>query len=54
MFEKIPGGSVVVVEGLECNLPPVGKVFNYFTNKVEQRHIYKNSDDITKQKWGSS
>jgi hypothetical protein len=51
MFEKIPGGSVVVVEGLECNLPPVGKVFNYFTNKVEQRHIYKNSDDITKQKW---
>jgi len=34
MYEKIEGGSVVDIQGLQCNLPPEGYVYNIITKKV--------------------
>jgi hypothetical protein len=51
MFNKIPGGSQISIQGLVCNLPPVGKVFNKFTNQVEPRAIYKRSTRKADQFW---
>ena len=51
MFAKIEGGSQVNIQGLICNLPPVGKVFNRFTNQVEPRPIYKRSKRKSDQFW---
>lgn len=51
MYHSIKGGSTINIQGLECNLPPVGKVFNYFTNQVESRPIYKRSEKPEEQYW---
>lgn len=51
MYYPIKGGSTINIQGLECNLPPVGKVFNYFTNQVESRPIYKRSEKPEEQYW---
>jgi hypothetical protein len=51
MYHSIKGGSTVNIQGLECNLPPVGRVFNYFTNQIESRPIYKRSDKPEDQYW---
>lgn len=50
MFDYI-GGKVVEIQGLQCNLPPVGKVFNKFTNKLEDTTIYSRSDKKKEQYW---
>ncbi len=51
MFNKIPGGSVYEVQGLKCNLPPEGYVYNKFTGKVEPRQIISRSHKKAEQKW---
>lgn len=51
MFYPIKGGSVVDIQGLQCNLPPVGKVYNYFTKQVEERGVFKRSPDKYEQYW---
>lgn len=51
MYHPIKGGSTINIQGLECNLPPVGKVFNKFTNQIESRPIYKRSENIDEQYW---
>jgi hypothetical protein len=51
MYNKIPGGSTFEVQGLTCNLPPVGKVFNKFTNKLENRPVFKRSEIKEEQYW---
>jgi hypothetical protein len=51
MYEKIEGGSVIDVQGLKCNLPPEGYVFNIITKQVEFRGIYKRSDIESEQYW---
>ena len=51
MYYEIKGGSKITVEGLECNLPPVGKIFNRFTNQIESRPIYKRSETTEQQYW---
>jgi len=51
MYEKIEGGSVIDVQGLKCNLPPEGYVFNIITRKVEFRGVYKRSEIQSEQYW---
>ncbi len=50
MFIPI-GGTTENIQGLECNLPPVGHVFNQFTGQVEKREIYKRSYQTSEQYW---
>ena len=51
MYEKIEGGSVIDVQGLKCNLPPEGYVFNIITKQVEFRGVYKRSEIESEQYW---
>jgi hypothetical protein len=51
MYEKIEGGSVVNIQGLDCNLPPEGYVFNIITKNIEYRGIYENSSKKEEQHW---
>jgi len=51
MYEKIEGGSVIDIQGLKCNLPPEGYVFNIITKQVEFRGVYKRSENQSEQYW---
>jgi hypothetical protein len=51
MYEKIEGGSVIDIQGLKCNLPPEGYVYNIITKQVEFRGVYKRSDIKSEQYW---
>ena len=51
MYEKIEGGSIIDIQGLKCNLPPEGYVFNIITKQVEFRGIYQKSELNTEQYW---
>ena len=51
MYEKIEGGSVIDIQGLKCNLPPEGYVFNIITKQVEFRGVYKRSEIEAEQYW---
>jgi hypothetical protein len=51
MYEKIEGGSVIDIQGLKCNLPPEGYVYNIITKQVEFRGIYKRSEIESEQYW---
>lgn len=51
MYEKIEKGSTIHIQGLDCNLPPEGYVFNILTKQVEYRGIYQRSDVQGEQYW---
>jgi len=51
MYQKIEGGSAVNIQGLYCNLPPEGYVYNIITKKLEFRDIYKRDNNTSKQYW---
>ena len=51
MYEKIENGSTIHIQGLDCNLPPEGYVFNILTKQVEYRGVYKRSDVQSEQYW---
>ena len=51
MYEKIEGGSIIDIQGLQCNLPPEGYVFNVITKKLEKRGVYKRSEIDSEQYW---
>jgi len=51
MFKPIEGGSVVDIQGLQCNLPPVGYVWNRITNKLDYIGVYRRSDDDKECYW---
>jgi len=51
MYEKIEKGSTIHIQGLDCNLPPEGYVFNILTKQVEYRGVYKKSDIESDQYW---
>ena len=51
MYDKIEGGSIIDIQGLKCNLPPEGYVFNIITKQVEFRGIYKRSEIQSEQYW---
>lgn len=45
MYEKIEGGSVIDIQGLKCNLPPAGYVYNIVTKKLDYVGVYRRSND---------
>ena len=45
MYRPIEGGSVVDIQGLQCNLPPVGYVYNRVTGKVDYIGVYRRSKE---------
>lgn len=51
MYDKIEGGSIIDIQGLQCNLPPEGYVFNLITKQVEYRGVYKRSENQSEQYW---
>lgn len=51
MYQKIPGGTIVNVQGLECSLPPEGYVFNIITKKLEFRGVFERSPIPSEQYW---
>ena len=51
MYEKIEGGSVIDIQGVKCNLPPEGYVYNIITKQVEFRGVYKRSEIESEQYW---
>ena len=51
MYDKIENGTVIDVQGLQCNLPPEGHVFNIITKQVEFRGVYKRSEIESEQYW---
>lgn len=51
MYNPIEGGTSVDIQGLNCNIPPEGYVFNLATRKVEYRGIQKRSSDPKHQYW---
>lgn len=51
MYYPIPEGSVEVIQGYECQLPPVGYGKNRLTGELEYIGVIKNSIRPEKQKW---
>ena len=51
MFNKLEGGETINIQGLECNLPPEGYVFNVITKKLEFRGVYSRSNIQEDQYW---
>jgi hypothetical protein len=51
MYEKHEGGKVIDIQGLQCNLPPEGYVYNIITKQLEFRGIYKKSEFQSEQYW---
>ena len=51
MYEKIEGGTIIDIQGLECNLPPDGYVYNIITKQLEFRGIYERDKNIGEQYW---
>jgi len=51
MYEKIEGGRIIDIQGLKCNLPLEGYVFNIITKQIEFRGVYKRSEIESEQYW---
>jgi hypothetical protein len=51
MYKPIENGSVIDIQGLPCNLPPEGYVYNILTKKVEHRGVYERSKVKSEQYW---
>jgi hypothetical protein len=51
MYWEIAQGSKVNIQGLECNIPPEGYVFNILTRQLEYRGVYKRSENSEEQYW---
>jgi hypothetical protein len=51
MYLEIPQGSVVDIQGLKCNIPQEGYVYNVLTKKVEYVGVYSRSPNEKQQFW---
>lgn len=51
MYQRLEGGKIINIQGLECCLPPEGYVWNIVTKQLEYRGVYKRSDDPKEQYW---
>lgn len=53
MYRKLDNGSIENIQGLDCNIPPVGCVYNVLTGDVEKRGVYSRSPKKAEQYWES-
>lgn len=51
MYWEIPQGSKVNIQGLVCNIPPEGYIYNIATKQLEYVGVYSRSDIPTEQYW---
>jgi hypothetical protein len=51
LFKEIPGGTFEIVADRKCWIPPVGKVYNYFTGELEDSPVVTRSTKKTEQFW---
>ena len=51
MFDKLEGGSSVNLQGLECQIPPEGYVYNIITKQLDYIGVYSRSDIPEEQYW---
>jgi hypothetical protein len=51
MYKPIENGSIIDIQGLPCNLPAEGYVYNILTKKVEHRGVYERSKVKSEQYW---
>lgn len=51
MFNKVEGGKLINIQGLECCIPPVGYIYNVITKKLEYRGVYCRSNNPKEQYW---
>ncbi len=51
MYQKIDGGKVINVQGLECCIPPEGYVWNIITKQLEFRGVFERSKIKEEQYW---
>jgi len=51
MYLEIPQGSTIDIQGLKCQIPPIGYVYNIATKQLEHRGVYSRSDNPTEQYW---
>jgi len=51
MYWETQQGSKVNIQGLDCNIPPEGYVYNILTRQLEYRGVYKRSDKPEEQYW---
>lgn len=51
MYEKIENGTIIDIQGLKCNIPPEGYVYNNFTKQLEYRGVYERSKIKSEQYW---
>jgi hypothetical protein len=53
MFITIDKGYIEDIQGLKCQLPPVGYIYNILTGKVERRIVHARSTKKNEQYWES-
>lgn len=51
MYLEIPQGRKINIQGLECNLPPEGYVYNNLTKQLEHIGVYQRSPKKEEQYW---
>lgn len=51
MYSKIEGGTSIIIQGLECWIPPVGYVINITTKQLEHRGVWQRSHIKEEQYW---
>lgn len=51
MITPYENGTSINIQGLECNLPPEGYVFNILTGEIEYRGVYQRSPIKSEQYW---
>ena len=51
MFITIDNGSIEDIQGLNCQLPPVGYIYNILTGQVERRIVHARSAKKNEQYW---
>lgn len=51
MYNRIEGGTIIEIQGLNCNIPPEGYVFNLATKSLKYVGIHKRSEIPSEQYW---
>lgn len=46
MYRPIDGGTVEAIQGLECNIPPIGYIWNFKKDKLEKVGVYNRASSV--------
>jgi hypothetical protein len=51
MYDPIENGTVIDIQGLKCNIPPEGYVYNIISKKLDYIGVYSRSKNTKEQHW---